>query len=106
MKEKLRPRGDQIYVKPFVAKACGKIDMAPKYKQAMTYGEVLAVGPKVQPDITVGCRVYYSSWAGVRFQKENNDSVIQLRDNDILSIGDDENGIEVEIGEIGFVRER
>jgi hypothetical protein len=48
--------------------------------------------------------VYYSSFAGVRFQKDRTDSVIQLRDNEILSIKDDENGVDIEIGEIGFAR--
>ena len=106
MKEKLRPRGDYLYVRPFVQKFDGRIAEAPKYKQALTYGEVLAKGSKVQPDIAIGSRVYYSNWAGVRFQKDKPDSIIQLKDSDIISIGDDENGIEIDIGEIGFVRER
>jgi co-chaperonin GroES (HSP10) len=104
MIEKMKPRGEIMYVKPIIEEYHGIVVTPDKYKQTLTYGTVLAIGPKVQEDIKVGSVVYYSSFAGVRFQKDRTDSVIQLRDNEILSIKDEVNGVDIEIGEIGFAK--
>lgn len=106
MKEKMIPRQDGIFVKPFVEEFDGKLLFPDKHKQRLTYGTVVAVGPNVKPDIKVGCRVYYSNWAGVMFNKENIREIIQLHDADVTSISNDELGIEVEVGTIGFCREK
>lgn len=106
MIEKMMPRGDYLYVKPFVEEYDGRLVKPDKYKQVLTYGTVLARGAKVQDDIKIGSVVYYSSWAGVKFNKDKTDSIIQLRDTDILSIKDEANGVEIEIGEVGMARER
>ena len=106
MEEMMVPRGDLMYVRPFVEEFEGKLLMPERSKQTLTYGEVLAVGPKVSPDIKAGTLVYFSNWAGVKFEKDNPRGIIQLRDNEITSIKDDVNGIKVTIGKIGFSREK
>jgi co-chaperonin GroES (HSP10) len=104
MIEKVKPRGDILYVQPIIEEYHGIMVTPDKYKQTLTYGTVLAIGPKVQEDIKVGSLVYYGSFSGVRFQKDRTDSVIQLRDNEILSIRDEVNGVDIEIGQIGYAR--
>jgi co-chaperonin GroES (HSP10) len=106
MTEKMVPRGDYLYVRPFIETYEGKLIKPDKFKQVLTFGTVLARGPKVLDDVKVGSVVYYSSWAGIKFDKNKTDSVIQLRDGDILSIKDEVNGVEVTVGEVGMVRER
>lgn len=104
MNQKMRPRGDALFVKPIIEEYHGLIKQPDRLKQTLTYGTVLATGPKVSEDIKVGAEVFYSSFVGFRFKKTDDRSIIQLRDNEVLAIKDNDKGVDVEIGELGYVK--
>jgi co-chaperonin GroES (HSP10) len=95
-----KPRSVYVWIRPFIEEYAGEIKTLTN--QTLTCGEVLAVGPKVEPDITIGSIVYYSKHSGVKFRYDDDKSEIQLKDQEIIAIKDDINGVEIEIGRVGY----
>ena len=93
----LKPLYDRIVVEPLAAeeKTKGGIVLPDTAKEKPQIGKVIAVGPgridekgqRIVPEVKVGEKVIYASYAGNEF-KHDGDKLLILKESDILAILD------------------
>jgi chaperonin GroES len=93
----LKPLYDRIVVEPLAAeeKTKGGIVLPDTAKEKPQIGKVIAVGPgridekgqRIVPEVKVGEKVIYASYAGTEF-KHDGDKLLILKESDILAILD------------------
>lgn len=93
----LKPLYDRVVVEPLAAeeKTKGGIVLPDTAKEKPQMGKVVAVGPgriddkgeRVKPEVKVGEKVIYASYAGTEF-KQDGEKLLILKESDILAIVD------------------
>lgn len=93
----LKPLYDRVVVEPLAAeeKTKGGIVLPDTAKEKPQMGKVVAVGPgriddkgeRVMPEVKVGQKVIYASYAGTEF-KQDGEKLLILKESDILAVVD------------------
>jgi chaperonin GroES len=96
---KIKPIGDRLVVRRFnpEEKTAGGIVLPDTAKGKPQKGKVLAAGPgKVLKDgtrhslqVKEGDTVLFTSWAGDEFQERGGDTILVMREEDVLAVVDE-----------------
>jgi chaperonin GroES len=92
----LKPLGDRLVVKPIEQEetTAGGILLPETAKEKPQEGEVMAAGPgrlddggnRVAMEVKVGDRVLYAKYAGTEIKLEGDESVLILKESDVLAL--------------------
>ena len=95
---KLRPLGDRIIVRrsESTEKTSGGIILPDSAKQKPQRGKVLAIGPgrllkdgtRRHLQVKEGDTVLFTAWAGDEFKEHKGDSILVMREEDVLAVVD------------------
>lgn len=77
----IQPKNDRILVKMLPSERSSVIETAKDTKSTLLKGEILAVGPKVKAEVSVGEFVLFTQACKDSF----GDSLMLIRDNDLVS---------------------
>jgi chaperonin GroES len=96
---KVRPLGDRIIVRRFASeeKTAGGVILPDTAKNKPQRGKVLAVGPgrllkdgtRRPPQVKEGDSVIFTTWAGDEFKDREGDSILVMREEDIMAVVED-----------------
>jgi chaperonin GroES len=96
---KLKPLGDRLIVRRFEAdeKTKGGIILPDQAKNKPQKGKVLSIGPgKLQKDgtrrglqVKEGDTILFTSWAGDEFKERSGDSILVMREEDVMAVVDE-----------------
>ncbi len=83
----LKPLGDRVVIEPIEQeeKTASGIVLPDTAKEKPQQGNVLAVGPDVEGEISVGDRVLYAKYAGTEV-KIDDQEVLILSESDVLAL--------------------
>ncbi len=83
----LKPLGDRVVIEPIEQeeKTASGIVLPDTAKEKPQQGKVLAVGPDVEGEISVGDRVLYAKYAGTEV-KVDDQEVLILSESDVLAL--------------------
>jgi chaperonin GroES len=81
-----RPLGDNIIVRRLDAdEKIGSLYIPEKAREKPIIAEVVAAGPKTDPAIIPGARVYFAKYSGSELKLNGEDHLI-IRDEDVLAV--------------------
>ena len=96
---KVKPLGDRLVVRRFDSegKTAAGIVLPDAAKQKPQRGKVLAVGPgklskngtRRSMQVKEGDTIIFTSWAGDEFKDRSGDTILVMREEDVLAVLDD-----------------